>query len=65
MVISTAKWSKEVETVGAVLLGLAKKKKKHDTWLNLNFKWTMYISFYEYIPYIIEDRLKIYCWSEI
>lgn len=38
MVISTAKWSKEVETVGAVLLGLAKKKKKHDTWLNLNFK---------------------------
>ena len=28
MVISTAKWSKEVETVGAVLLGLAKKKKK-------------------------------------
>ena len=28
MVISTAKWSKEIETVGAVLPGLAKKKKK-------------------------------------
>ena len=43
MVISTAKWSKEIETVGAVLPGLAKKKKKkkkkkHDTWLNLNFR---------------------------
>lgn len=28
MMISTAKWSKEVETVGAVLPGLAKKNNK-------------------------------------
>ena len=43
MVISTAKWSKEIETVGAVLPGLAKKKKKkkkkkQETRLNLNFR---------------------------
>lgn len=41
MVISIAKWNKEIETVGAVLPGLVKKKQKqnrHDTWLNLNFR---------------------------
>ena len=37
MVISTAKWSKEIETVGAVLLGLAKKK----AWYLVKFEFQM------------------------